>query len=144
MTVALRPRQVGVVLVGLVFLLAGCARRVDVTGKIVENGKAIAQADLRCVHERGGSPIVTGLTDDEGRFILIAEGKRGVPPGNYEVTITYWKTKAGQPLPSGEKGTVLKGTDAAVRYSAMFIREITPQTTTLEIDVTGKARPVKD
>ncbi|MFO0878891.1 MAG: carboxypeptidase-like regulatory domain-containing protein [Gemmataceae bacterium] len=136
--------RVPVLAAALLLVLTGCSKRVDVTGRLVENGKPVPQADLRWVHEREGNPIAMAVTDGEGKFVLVAEGKRGVPAGHYEITISYWKTRAGQALPEGEKGAVLKATDASVRYTATLIREVPSQGGTVDLDLTGKGRPIKE
>lgn len=122
----------------------GCASRVNVGGKVVENGRPVPQADLRLVSPGDDSLFINGLSDDDGNYVLVTGGQRGVPPGRYEVTVTFWRMRNGQPLPKGEQGAAVKGTPATVRYVATLSHEITAKTTTLNVDVSGKAKAVAD
>jgi hypothetical protein len=124
-------------------LLTGCERRVPVTGRVVENGQPLAGAELRWAHRSDPNVFVTGVTDATGAYVLDAAGRKDIPAGTYEVTVTWWRTKDGQPLPAGEQGTAMKGTAAARPFTATVEVEVKAGSPTVDIDVTGKVTPVE-
>lgn len=124
-------------------LVSGCGQRVNVTGKVVEKGIPIARAELRWASESDQTLFVSGASDETGAYVLDAGGKRSVPPGRYRVTVNWWRTRDGKPLPAGEQGTALKGTSNAIAYTAELEVEVTKSTTELDLDVTGKTRELK-
>ena len=124
-------------------LIAGCEKRVAVSGKVVENGQPVAAAELRWAHATKPDVFVSGVTGADGAYILDAGGRKDIPVGKYQVTVTWWRTKDGRPLPSGEEGTALKGTDKARQFTATVEVEVTAASSALDVDVTGKVAPVE-
>ena len=143
-TLSAGPGRPAALLALALCLAAGCERRVALTGKVVENGRPVAGAELRWIHQTKPDVFVSGVTDDGGMYVLDAAGRTDIPVGKYRVTVTLWRTTDGRPLPAGEQGTALKGTDAARQFTAAVEVEVKPGTPTLDLDVTGKAVPVEE
>lgn len=131
-------------LIALALVTTGCESRVPVTGRVVENGRPVAGAELRWAHQSDPNVFVSGVTDETGAYILDAAGRKDVPAGKYQVTVTWWRTKDGRPLPAGEEGAALKDTEAARQFAATVDVEVTPGSPNVDLDVTGKAAPVED
>lgn len=127
------------VVLGLI-LAAGCGKRVNVTGKVLENGKPIAQAELRLASESDATLFVSGISDQNGVYMLDTAGKRGIPPGRYKVSITWWRLRDGKPLPEGEAGSALRGTSKVRSFSAELSTEIKADSSSVDLDVTGKVQ----
>lgn len=130
-------------LVLLFCVLAGCEKRVAVSGKVVENGQPVAAAELRWAHSTKPDVFVSGVTGADGAYILDAGGRKDIPVGKYQVTVTWWRTRDGRPLPPGEPGTALKDTAAARQFTATVEVEVKAGSAMLDVDVTGKAAPVE-
>ena len=129
-------------LIALVALM-GCERRVAVTGRVLENGQPVGGAELRWAHQVDPKVFVSGVTDATGAYILDADGRKDIPVGKYQVTVTWWRTKDGQPLPAGEQGTAMKGTAAARQFTATVDVEVTGGHPTMDIDVSGNVTAVE-
>ena len=123
--------------------VTGCETRVAVTGRVVDGGQPVAGAELRWAHQSDDKVFVSGVTDADGKYILDAAGRRDIPAGKYQVTVTWWRTRAGGPLPAGEEGTALKGTDAARQFTATVDVEVKAGSPNVDVDVTGKVAPVE-
>ena len=123
--------------------LVGCDGRVAVTGRVVENGQPVPGAELRWAHQSDPKVFVSGVTDASGAYILDAAGRKDIPAGKYQVTVTWWRTRTGQPLPAGEQGTAMKGTDVARQFTATVEVEVKAGSPNVDVDVTGKVAPAE-
>lgn len=120
--------------------LTGCESRVALSGKVLENGQPLPEAELRWV---GDNSFASGASDASGAYVLDAGGKKDIPVGKYEVTVSWWRGTDGKPLPQGEAGSAMKSKQgAAVQYSATVSVEVTSSTKTLDLDVTGKGKAI--
>ena len=139
-------RSAGVLSLCLAFLLlSGCESRVAITGKVLNDGQPLANAELRWASETNSSVFVGGASDTSGNIIVDAGGKRDIPVGKYKVTVVWWRLVNGKPLPEGEEGSALKSKPgAAKQYSATLDVEITSGTTKVDLDVTGKGTAVEE
>lgn len=125
--------------------LAGCSgAKVNPTGKVTFKNKPIRGASLQLVSKQGSEEIfIAGMTDGSGAIQLDTSHRGGVPVGKYTITVSWWVlTRGGGPLPEGEAGENLKGTPAATNYTATIEKEITADTTTLDLEVDGKVQRV--
>jgi hypothetical protein len=129
-------------LIATLVVLSGCGGRASVSGKVVENGKPIPSAELRWASETDPSVFGSAATDRTGTYTVEAGGKKGLPPGRYQVTITWWQTRDGKPLPEGEEGAALKQTPRARRFTATLTQEVTASTSLLDLDVTDKGKVI--
>lgn len=138
-------KATGAGLLMLVLLASsGCQKRVVVTGKVLDKGQPLASAELRWVGQSDDSVFASGVTDVSGQYILDSAGKKDIPVGRYEVTVTWWRMRDGKPVPEGEEGTAAKAKRSARQFAATLMVDITSNTTTLDLDITGKGAPVED
>lgn len=96
------------ILSGCLAFLPGCGPpRGTVRGTITWEGKAVPQADL-LFEDPTGKIAISGRSSDEGNYVLNYLDSRGMPTGNYQVTITYYTLPKRKPLPKGEEGEALR------------------------------------
>jgi|YNPMSStandDraft_1061717.scaffolds.fasta_scaffold28946_1 hypothetical protein len=96
-------------LLGSVAILPGCGPpRATVTGTITWEGQAVPQADL-LFEDTSGKIAISGRSDDQGNYFLNYLDRRGMPAGNYQVTINHYTLPKRKPLPKGEEGAALRG-----------------------------------
>jgi hypothetical protein len=136
----------GCALVVALLGLTGCGKpMVNPTGKVTFKNRPVQRASLQMVSKDGSEEVfIAGMTDGSGVLQLDTSHRGGVPVGKYTITVSWWVlTRGGGPLPEGEAGEALKDTPAATNYTATLEKEITPETTTLDLEVEGKAQRVK-
>jgi hypothetical protein len=72
---------------GVVLTATGCSpSRIKVAGDVTLEGKALPKVMVTLTPVDGKGRPCSGLTDDNGHFELLCDGKDGVPPGEYKVT----------------------------------------------------------
>ena len=128
-----------VLLVG-VSLTSGCTKKVKVTGRVLDQGKPVPNAQLRWVHE--DDSVASGVSDANGNYILESSGKPEIAIGHYNITVIWYQTPEGKPLAGGEEGGA--GKAKAVQVNATMILEVTPTSTQLDIDVTHRKKIVPE
>lgn len=69
---------------------------------------------------------VYAYTDENGYCVLDYGEVPGVVPGDYQITVTVYRTKAGKPLPAGEEGTTLKNSGQVLQKEYRFQQKLTP------------------
>lgn len=126
----------------LVLVVAGCEKRVQLTGRVLNEGRPVPAAELSWAHQTDPTVTVSGVADAEGHYVLEAAGKKDIPVGKYRVTVTWWEMPGGQPLPPGEEGAAIKGSDQVRQFSAEVDVEVTGSSDTRDVDVSGKGRPM--
>lgn len=122
--------------------VAGCENRVQLTGRVLNDGRPVPGAELSWAHQTDPTVAVSGVTNAEGTYILEAGGKKAVPVGKYHVTVTWWEMPGGEPLPAGEEGAALRGSARARQLTAEVDVDVTGASYTLDVDVSGKGRPM--
>lgn len=127
-------------LAGLVVLVvaSGCTKRVAVSGRVVDNNRPVAWAELRWIDE-SEKVFVSGVSNQDGVYRLDAAGRSEIPVGKYKVTVTWWRTPNGKPLPAGEERTAIKSISQMM--TATLDIQVTDPTTTLDLDITGRSAP---
>jgi hypothetical protein len=89
-------RPTGLFLAGLLgAFLAGCgqgAGLVPVTGKVTLDGKPLGTGTVTfhpdAAKGNAAPHLAAGEIDGQGNYKLLSDGKEGVPPGWYKVTVT--------------------------------------------------------
>jgi hypothetical protein len=79
--------------VGVLFIGCGSRPQLEpVEGTVLHKGKAIAGV-LVTFHPKKGDPVTalrpTGLTDAEGKFVLMTGQDKGAPAGDYTITFLW-------------------------------------------------------
>src|SRR5438034_70690 len=100
-------RRLGILALALfVLILSGCGdglKRVRVYGKATANGKPIDHLSISFVPAAAGTKGEGGycVTDSEGNYSLISPRTdwKGIPPGEYKVTLSRMLLPNGAPLP---------------------------------------------
>lgn len=96
--------------------VAGCdVKKTPVNGAVRLDGKPLAAASVALIAVNGG-PLVSGVTDAEGRFQLETAGRAGVKPGEYRVTVIKKEVTAASTDKDGHVGTVTPGRMAQEKW----------------------------
>jgi hypothetical protein len=61
-----------------------------------------------------------GQTREDGSLYVGCRDKSGLPVGPCKIRVTHYTLRDGKPLPSGEPGQVLRGTDKAIGKTYLF------------------------
>ncbi len=87
--------------------LAGCGdglKRAHIVGKLTAKGVPVDNCSVLFFPTGGGTPGQGGLgtTDATGTFTMISSraGDKGIPPGEYKVTLSRWVGMDGKVLPA--------------------------------------------
>jgi hypothetical protein len=150
MTLNQRLRIPALVLVSAA-LIAGCdsgPKLVPVTGKVTLDGKPLDGANIAFAPEPGNAVPIQGLdvTGAEGNYTLMANGRRGVPPGKYKVVISKVEAKSGVVIPDEFKKDPMMAKMAGMTKETLpdsvsgvgesqFDREVPPEGGTFDFDV---------
>jgi len=71
----------------LLLLAAGCSpSHVKVSGDVTLDGKALPKTMVTLTPVGGKGRPCAGLSDENGHFNLLCDGKDAIPPGEYKVT----------------------------------------------------------
>src|SRR5262245_9060253 len=83
----LRTRTLGPAVLGLLMAIAGCSpSRVKISGDVTLDGKPLPKTMVSLTPVDGKGRPCGGLADETGHFVLLCDGKEGIPPGEYKVT----------------------------------------------------------
>lgn len=120
---------VGCVCVLLLLVLSGCAPSgipegpapVPVDGTVTLDGQPLAGASVMF------GQAAFGETDANGHYQLSASGgKKGCPPGDYQVVVEKWVMPDGSPYKSGEMSPMDAGAKQEIpaKYTSMESTEL--------------------
>lgn len=114
-------------------------------------GSSEPLARLSCHVSRGDQPLagaelrfeLTGAKRATISAVSLADGscyidlgeRKGLPPGDYRITVTQYETVDGQPLPGGEEGQALKSTGKARRVRYEFSKPLAKGQNTLKLKI---------
>lgn len=125
-----------VVLVICLVLLSGCGSVSDVSGTVKKDGQPLPDADLVFAPEgKEGERVFYALSVEGGKFQVDYGEEKGMPPGKYNITVTWYTLPNGEPLPPGEAGANLKTTDKVRKLTKEFSRDVSSGDNKLELDV---------
>ncbi len=128
----------------LCLTLSGCGGpSAEVTGKLTWKDQPVSQADVKFVGvEDSEHQVFTGFTDKEGAYRLDKGAQSKIPPGKYNVTVTFALQRNGKPLPEGELGDRLRNEGRVVQFEAVVQQEINEGDNVINLDVTKSAKRV--
>jgi hypothetical protein len=93
----------------------------------------VPRADIVFSLEGQPAEVFYGVSRDDGAYILDLGDRRGLTPGKYQVVVTNYVRADGSPLPAGEAGAALRGSDEAVSQRHSFTKEVAAGTNQIEI-----------
>jgi hypothetical protein len=120
---------------------------VPVTGKVTQNGKPVAGAQLSFTPNAKNKPQTPGdaVTDETGAYKATYRGRAGLSPGNYLVAVT--KTAAGSKAGAGDTDAFMQklGSETAAsgesagKVDNTFDREVPAAGGTLDFELKASA-----
>ncbi len=114
--------------------LTGCGGAVgQVSGRVTSQGQGVAKAEVTFALDGQPAEVFYGVSQSDGKYVVDVAGKRGLPPGKYQVTVTDFVLADGTPLPGGEEGVVLRNSGRAVRRSHALAKEVIAGANEIEI-----------
>jgi hypothetical protein len=135
-SIMLQRAVVGGVLVGALVVLSGCGSPVGtVEGQLVFAGQPVSRAEVVFAAVENESHQFFGTSLDDGKLYLSYRTGKGIPPGRYNVQVTYFKGPDGTPLPAGEQGMVMRTHGQASREVFVLEVYINAGRNTLNVDL---------
>jgi hypothetical protein len=105
--------------------LSGCGgSAARITGKVTHNGEPVRGAEVVVESPTAVAEQYFGLTREDGTLYVGYRDKPGLRPGRWRIRVTHHTLRDGRPLPSGEAGQALRGTDQAVARTYLFDQEL--------------------
>ena len=86
-------------------LAVGCGGPVNVQGRVVKDGKPVADA-MVLFHPVKGGQEAGDQTDEEGRFRVKNPQRDGIIPGEYKVTVSKKVWPPGMKVPTAHEMTI--------------------------------------
>jgi hypothetical protein len=134
-TNSVRIVTLAVVIIGT-GVLSGCGKSLaDVSGTVKKEGQPLADADLVFAQEGEAERVFYAMSVEGGKFQVDYGEDKGMPPGKYKITVTWYLTPDGKPLPEGEAGAGLKTSGRARTFTKDLHREIADGEVSLDLDV---------
>jgi len=103
-------------------VVVGCGGPVNVQGKVVKDGKPVAEATVVFIPVSGGQEA-GDLTDEEGNFRLKNPQKFGLVPGEYLVTVSKMVYPPGMKVPSPQEMTMAMTAKMKESLPAQYTRQ---------------------
>ncbi len=128
-------------------VLSGCGGEPTgtLTGLLFKKGKPLPNAIIELHPQAGEGRSFRGETGDEGRYYMETLAKRGMPVGLYDVFISYHTLLDGKPIPSGEEGLQLIGSEAAKTHRVQLELDLKEGDQIINFDVAdGKPAPLEE
>lgn len=120
---------------GLLFL-GGCGVPTgQVKGQVLWNQKPVARAELCFESTTDAQMQFFGSADDAGNYHVSYRTFKGLPVGQYKVTIIHYTLPGGKPLPEGEKGRVLIDDGKAIQTTFTFQENIAAGAQTIDFEL---------
>jgi hypothetical protein len=111
---------------------------VSIQGKVTLDGKPLASATIGFHPEAGKGKAVTGLTNEQGAFVLGGKSSDDLAPGKYKVTVAVKSPLPGKTAKdSKEIDPGIEGKrPAPVKKIVLNPKYASPKTTPMEVDLT--------
>jgi len=126
-------------LIAIALLPMGCGSKgghKPVQGTVTLDGQPLDGASVHFYSDEKGGPSAGALTDSSGKFVIVGQDKKGLPPGRYKVTVS--KIKGGVT----DEPVVAAVTDADTKNDLPAIYS-DPSKTILSFSVTGDGTPIE-
>jgi hypothetical protein len=122
----------------LVLGLAGCGSDPagQITGKVTENGAPVPNVEVVFRPLKESTRSFYGGTTATGEYRVDYEGREGLPPGHYVVTVRRHSLPGGRPLPDGELGANLVSEGKAVTQTFDFNAKVEDGTNAQDFELT--------
>jgi hypothetical protein len=105
--------------------LVGCGGPVGhVEGQITNQGQTVPRADLVFTLENQPAAVFYGVSRDDGIYVLDEGERGGLPVGKYQVVVTEYVLPDGTPLPAGEAGAAIRGSDEATARRHSLTKDV--------------------
>ena len=102
-------------------VLSGCGGSLaQIGGKVTHRGEAVAGAEVVVESAADSRLQYFGRTREDGSLYVGYRDKSGVPVGPCKIRVTHYTLRDGKPLPSGEPGQVLRGSEKALGKIYLF------------------------
>ena len=117
-----------------VAFLTGCGGAVgQVSGRVTSQGQGVAKAEVTFALDGQPAEVFYGVSQSDGKYVVDVAGKRGLPPGKYQVTVTDYVQPDGAAVPGGEEGVVLRNSGRAIRRTHALTKEVAAGVNEIEI-----------
>jgi hypothetical protein len=131
-TLSIRMRW-GVLALALL-VLSGCGKSLAILGgKVTEEGRPVAAAEVVVAHPDDPDQQFFGVTGEDGSLHVTYRDADGAPPGRYKIHIRYTTQRDGQALPPGEEGAVMRQKGAVMTREFVFDEELKPGANLLDL-----------
>jgi hypothetical protein len=124
-----------------IIVLTGCGHSLAVVeGKVTDEGKPVASAEVMVAHADDTDRQFFGVTGEDGSLHVTYRDAAGAPPGRYLIHIRYATQRDGQPLPSGEDGAALRRKGAVMTREFVFDQELHAGSNALDLKLENGRR----
>ncbi len=122
--------------------LSGCGAPVgQVKGHVTLKKQPMPGAELAFHSVAKAEDQFFGGAGADGVYHVSYRGNRGLPVGDYQVTVSWYTLPNGKPLPPGEDGQAIKNADGAVKHSAEFQKQVSSGANVIDFELTeGKKK----
>lgn len=120
------------------FTMGGCNSRglVEATGTVHVDGKPVSGVMLMFFPSDAAGVTASGVSDDQGKFVLSSGLDKGLVPGSYSVTATYPDPAVQPSAAQLMQGTYEPGPDLLKgKYS-------NKQTTSIKVEITSSSKEI--
>lgn len=114
---------------------AGCGPPTGTINGVIKKGDEPLPFARMEIRPKGEGRSFRGESVNDGKYYLDAVAAEGMPPGQYNAIISYYTLRNGDPLPEGEEGESLKGTNRAKEHKVVVEFELKPGGQNLDFDV---------
>ncbi|HEY8505628.1 MAG TPA: carboxypeptidase-like regulatory domain-containing protein [Gemmataceae bacterium] len=127
---------------------AGCGSgggpELPVNGVVTMDGTPLDGATVVFYPEEKGGAFGTGVTGSDGKFVIArSEGKSGLAPGKYKVTVSKMSIPQREGEPSPEDPAAVGAVTEAELQADLPPHYSDPAKTVLSYSVTGDGKPIE-
>lgn len=119
----------------IVLLVCGCGSEplASLTCRVTREGQPQPHAEV-LISGSGDAPAsILGVSMQDGTCVFDLGGRRGLPPGEYRITVTHYERADGGPVPGGEEGQALKAEGKLVKKQLLFLRTLAAGANSLDL-----------